>query len=123
MDELRVEKPLPRCRVCGEPIVEKHHWQHAHQANRRFTDAQFIELYDFGLSDGDIAMKLGVHRSSVRERRATKLGLPPNFPRGYYNQKEGCTPKTALLKTTEGIVYQPISRPEHRVGELQEEET
>jgi len=55
--------------------------------NRKFTDQQFMELYRQGLSDYEIAEKLGVHRETVQRRRQRKLGLPSNYLPGYCNPK------------------------------------
>jgi len=46
---------------------------------KKFTDEQFLQLYQQGLSDSEIARRLGVSVTAVWERRR-RLGLPPNRP-------------------------------------------
>ena len=47
---------------------------------KKFTDDEFLQLYQQGLSDPEIARRLGVHRMTVWYRRK-KLGLPANKPK------------------------------------------
>ncbi|MDI6709014.1 MAG: hypothetical protein QME47_08035, partial [Candidatus Thermoplasmatota archaeon] len=45
--------------------------------NKKFSEEEFLELYNKGLDDREIAKRLKVSRASVRVRR-WKLGLKPN---------------------------------------------
>lgn len=47
---------------------------------RRFTDAEFMELYKRGLTDKAISVILGVTRSAITQRRYL-LRLMPNYVR------------------------------------------
>jgi len=76
---------------------------------KKFSDEEFLELYEEGLNDREIADELNVQRTTVRARRY-KLGLPSNCRRGSYARKKVPMPVTAPLKTVEGVVYQPITR-------------
>jgi hypothetical protein len=78
---------------------------------KKFSDEEFLELYEQGLNDREIADELNVERTTARARR-NKLGLPPNCRQGSYGRKKAPMPITAPLKTIEGVVYQPITRRE-----------
>ena len=46
------------------------------RGKRKFTDEEFLRLYESGLNDAEIARELGVSKKTVLTRRK-ELGLPP----------------------------------------------
>lgn len=66
---------VPRCKRCGRFLGPKPHVCPPRDRYKKFSNEDFLRLYNQGLSDTEIARRLNVAAQSVRERRI-KLGLP-----------------------------------------------
>jgi len=63
-----------------------------HESNRKFSNEQFMELYEKGLNDTEIANEFGVWPASVGYRRRL-LNLPPNSRRSRRSKEMITCPK------------------------------
>jgi len=101
-------------------------WLRLRPPQEKFTNQEFRELYDQHFTDKTIARRLGVGRTSVRERRH-KLGLKPNAP-SPYDTKVWCRwegkwlPKELAVLNDRGILCCPdcgfrvCTKPRHLSG-------
>lgn len=73
---------------------------------KKFTDEQFMKLYKEGLNDAEIARRLGVSATSVRDRRK-QLGLPPIRRK---KKSPRVNPDIILKLSKQGLTVKEIAR-------------
>lgn len=54
----------------------------------KFSDQEFLKLYQSGITDREMAMRFGVTQDAVSKRRRRKFKLPPNRKYKPWTQKE-----------------------------------